>query len=98
MSKLIVNGPVPEGKLIAVQVNADPGWRAFQDGRAVEIETDRLGFMVLHASPAMPAQIELQYRGTMEQRVLALMSAVAWLGSCLLTYVLWRQRQSSVSS
>ena len=48
-SALDVSGPVPAGKVVAVQVNADPGWRATQDGREIAIAQDRLGFMVLHA-------------------------------------------------
>jgi hypothetical protein len=78
MSTLAVEGPVTQESLIAVPVNADPGWRALQDGRPIEIETDRLGFVVLHAASAANAHIELQYRGTIEQRVMAALSAAVW--------------------
>jgi hypothetical protein len=89
-STLTVDGPVPEGRLIAVQVNADPGWRAMQDGRAIAIDRDNLGFMVLHAAAAPAAHIELQYRGTAEQRIMAVLSAMAWVAA--IVGLLWRKR------
>jgi len=80
-SAVTVSGPVPEGHVIALQVSGDPGWRARQDGREIPVEEDRLGFMVLHPSPAPATQIELQYHGTMEQRIMAVVSAMAWIGA-----------------
>ncbi len=53
---LEVSGPVPAGQVVAVQVNADPGWRATQDGREIAIAQDRLGFMVLDPAPAAAAR------------------------------------------
>jgi len=78
-SVLEVSGPVPAGKLVAVQVNADPGWRATQDGREIAIARDGIGFMVLDAAPAAAARIELRYHGTGEQRIMAGVSAAAWV-------------------
>jgi hypothetical protein len=60
-----------------VKVNADPGWRATQDGRPVEITTDRLGFIQL--PPSSTGRIELHYRGTTEQRLMGAVSGVAWI-------------------
>ena len=80
-STLSIEGPAPEGRLIAVQVNADPGWQAMQDGREIEIATDKLGFMVLHPTPAASAHIELRYRGTAEQRIMAGVCAAAWIAA-----------------
>ena len=92
---LVVDGPVPPGKLIAVRVNADPGWHALQDGREIVIDRDRLGFMTLRAAPAAEAHIELSYRGTDEQKMMAAVSAVAWLsalGALAGWGILWRKR------
>jgi uncharacterized membrane protein YfhO len=80
---MAIEGQVPPGKLIAVQVNAHPGWHAFQDGREIAIDRDKLGFMVLRAAPAAATHIELQYRGTIEQRLMTLVSALAWTGAIL---------------
>ena len=76
-----MTGAVREGDLIAVQVNADRGWRAAQDGRDIAITRDKLGFMVLHPSPAAAARIELHYWGTIEQRVMAAICALAWIAA-----------------
>ncbi len=75
-----ITGPVLPGNLVSVQINADPGWRATQDGRAIAVNRDNRGFVVLGALPAAVAHIELRYRGTAEQRVMAAVSAVAWVG------------------
>jgi hypothetical protein len=80
---LEMTGAAPPGHLVAIQVNADPGWRATQDGREINITQDRLGFVVLHPTPAAATRIELGFHGTIEQRITAVVSALAWL------WVLW---------
>ena len=80
---LDVTGPVPPDNVIAVQVSNDDGWQASQDGRDVEITEDRLGFMVLHPTAAAAAHIELRYRGTIEQKIMAVVSVLAWVGAIL---------------
>ncbi len=77
---LAVEGPVPEGMLVSVQVNGDPGWRAVQDGAAIPIESDGMGFVVLRPRPAALARIEMRYEGTGEQRAMAALSVLAWIG------------------
>jgi len=67
--------------LVSVQVNYDPGWRAQQDGRLVAVERDRLGFLVLRADASPLSRINLKYRGSLEQRVMAALSAIVWIGS-----------------
>ena len=80
-SSLTIAGPVPAGDVVALQVNDDPGWSATQDGRAAAIEEDKLGFMVVHASPSPATKIELHYHGTVEQKTMALVSVLAWIGA-----------------
>jgi hypothetical protein len=80
-STLLVTGAAPPGHLVAVQVNADPGWRATQDGHEVPITQDKLGFVVLHPTPAATTQIELRFQGTLEQRIMAALCALAWIAS-----------------
>lgn len=82
-STLAVTGPVQPGQLVGVQVNADAGWHATQDGHEISIAQDRLGFMVLHPTPAAQTHIELRYRGTAEQRIMAGVSAIAWIAALL---------------
>jgi hypothetical protein len=78
---IAIQGPVPEGMRVAVQENADPGWRAFQDGHPIPAEADALGFLVVRPVPAAAAHIELRYEGTTEQRVMALVCGLAWAGA-----------------
>jgi uncharacterized membrane protein YfhO len=77
-----------------VRVNADPGWQALQDGRAIGIETDNLGFMVLRPAAAAATHIELHYRATAEPRLMAVLSALAWLAA-LAALFLWRKPLAS---
>jgi len=56
-SELHVQGPIPGGQLVSVQVNYDPGWRAEQDGRSIAIERDGLGYLLLRANASPAARI-----------------------------------------
>ena len=87
---LAMTGPVREGDAVSVQVNADPGWSATQDGREIAMTRDRLGFIVLHPAAADNTRVELRFGATLEQRLMALVSALAW---CASLYWLWRTRQ-----
>jgi hypothetical protein len=95
---LVIDGPVSDGALVAVQVNADPGWRGWQDGRPIAIEHDRLGFITLRAAPSTATRIDLRYRGTTEQRVLSALSAAAWIGALAALFLAkmksWRSKPS----
>lgn len=82
-SDLWVEGPIPEGRLVSVQVNYDPGWRAEQDGRPIPVERDLLGYLVLRAKASPMAHIHLMYRGRAEQYIMAALSAIVWIGSLL---------------
>lgn len=78
-SRVSVSGTVPPGDVVSLQVNADPGWHATQNGREIPLAADGFGFLVVHALPAAQTTIELDYRGTRQQRVFAALSVAAWL-------------------
>ena len=79
-STVAVSGAVPAGELVELQVNADPGWHAVQDGRTIGVTKDALGFLVLHPMPgSAQTRIEVRYRGSTEQRVMVVLSAIAWI-------------------
>jgi hypothetical protein len=82
-SDLLVQGPIPEGRLASVQVNHDSGWRAEQDGRPIPIERDLLGYLVLRANTSPMAHIHLSYRGRPEQYIMAALSAMVWVASLI---------------
>jgi hypothetical protein len=89
-STFLITGPAPPGELVSVQINADPGWRANQDGQPIPIAQDRLGFITLNPSPSAATRIELRYRGTAEQRIMASVSALGWAAA--LFALLWNRR------
>ena len=94
-SVLEISGAMPEGQSVAVQVNADPGWRATQDGREIAMTRDALGFVVLHPRPAASARVELRYHGTGEQRMMAALSALAWVVSLCGLWLSLRKRTTA---
>jgi hypothetical protein len=88
-SAIDIDGAAAPGEVVSVQVNADPGWRATQNGHAIRIDADRLGFLVLHAAPSAAAHFELRYHGTMEQRLFAVICGLAWVAALV---ALFRKR------
>jgi hypothetical protein len=83
---LVVEGEAPPGRLAAVGVSWDPGWRATQDGTRLAIERDNLGFIIMQPAASKAAHIELRYTGTGEQRLMAALSALAWAALLLLLF------------
>jgi hypothetical protein len=92
-SALEIIGPVPTGLLVSLQVNSDPGWQARQDGREIAVTQDALGFLVLHPAPSPATSVELRYRGTGEQRIMAVLSAATWL---VALFALFRRRAKAL--
>ena len=88
-SRLRLSGPIPEDMLISVAVNFDEGWAASQDGRSIPSAASQLGFLLLHAKASPDSNIVLEYCGTVEQRMMALLSLLTWL-ACV--YFLWKRR------
>ncbi len=80
-SEMVIKGPAPPGMRMHVQVSYDPGWQAWQDGRAIPVEQDQLGQLSLLARPAEEATVLLRFLPTREQELMAALSALAWLAS-----------------
>lgn len=78
-STMRIIGFIRAAQLVSVQINADPGWRAQQDGHPIAADKDDRGFIVLHPDPSPVAQIELHYEGTAEQRIGATVSVLSWI-------------------
>jgi hypothetical protein len=94
VNRIVITGTVRAGDLVAVQVNAADGWKAMQDGREVLWKPDGFGFLVLQAFPGAATRIELQFEGTAEQRVMAMICAIAWMGA-IAGWVITRRRNLS---
>jgi len=80
-SDIHIQGAIPATEVVSLRVNYDSDWRATQDGRPLVIERDPIGYMTLRPAPSPAAHIELNYRGSSEQRIMAALSALVWLGS-----------------
>jgi hypothetical protein len=65
--------------VITTSINASPGWTALQDGSPVPLTANQLGFLVVQARPSTNSTFVLEYRGTLEQRICAGISVLAWL-------------------
>jgi len=74
---------------LLIKISYDPGWRARQDGQALQINRDSQSGM-MRVTPRSASKVELIFGPTREQIVLAAISAAAWLyaGSLLLRRVL----------
>jgi hypothetical protein len=72
------------GQLLLVQETYDPAWKAQAGGRAIPIEKDALGFLLLDPGPG-DGEILLRFGPPLENRVGAAIGAltllaIAWLG------------------
>jgi hypothetical protein len=84
-TRLRIDGSTPESMVMSVQVSYDRGWSATSNGRSVAVERDKLGFMKLRAT----GPVDLEYRGTAEQKAFAVVSMLTWAGALAL---LWKNR------
>lgn len=80
-SEFTVSGEFPQGMLVSAAVNFDPGWKAWQDGQPVPVKENNMGFITVQPRPSPGSRIEFRYEGTLEQRLMAAVSAIAWIGS-----------------
>jgi hypothetical protein len=79
--RLRIEGPIPDGMAVALAVSFDEGWSAYQQGRRIPIERSDLGFMKLTPRAQEASTITLTYRASREQRLMALVSLLAWAAS-----------------
>ena len=98
---LDIDGSVPADRLISVRENAAPGWSATENGLAIPVSADRLGYLVLHPAGGDHSHIELRYNGTAEQRIMALVCALAWIAAVAALFrkdVPWRKSSASMTT
>jgi uncharacterized membrane protein YfhO len=74
---------VETGQLLLVQETYDVAWHAYSGGRAVPVECDALGFMLLDPGPG-DHEVLLQFEPPLENRAggwawVVSMLAVTWL-------------------
>ncbi|MEO8594024.1 MAG: hypothetical protein ABI759_11945 [Candidatus Solibacter sp.] len=91
-SWLAIRGTVRTGDVIALQINADPGWIAHQNSADVPVTQDKLGFMVLHPRPGEHVTVDVAFGPTREAVLLALVSLLAW---CASLFFVFRARRAA---
>ena len=79
-----IEGPIPEGQQVSVSMNWDPGWVALQDRTPLPVGRNELGLIQLSPKPKAHSTILLNYEGTLQQKLFALLSLVGWIGSITL--------------
>lgn len=84
-SRYRIEGPVAAGYEVSVLMNYDPGWKATQGGRRVEIGRNKLGMMQLHPLEGQ-GDIVLEFGAVPQQRLCAGVSLL------VLVLSLWRWR------
>ncbi len=100
-ARVDIDGSVPADRLISVRENAAPGWSATENGLAIPVTADRLGYLVLHPVGGDHSHIELRYNGTAEQRIMAVVCALAWIAAIAALFrkdVPWRKSSASMTT
>jgi hypothetical protein len=85
-SAATISGSVPAGHRVAVAISYEDGWQAWQDGAAIPLERNELGFFTVVPRAAAQTEIQLRYGAPLETRLAAGVSAICWLG-CLLFWL-----------
>ncbi len=76
-----ITGSFPDGYNVTLAISHDSGWTATQNGSPVPIGRNELGFLTLQPRTSSGSTIRLEYRGTREQKAMAAISAVVWIGA-----------------
>jgi hypothetical protein len=95
-SEFVVEGPILPGYILSVLVPYEEGWSATQDDKALPLASDNFKFLMAQPSGAGNSKITFRYRGTPEQRLMGLISALVWL--CAVIRLRREQRQMSARS
>lgn len=81
-----ISGSVPAGYAVSVAMNADPGWRAYQDGKELAVASNGLGMILLRPEARANTRLVLEYAGTGQQKLFAAVSALVWIASISLWF------------
>jgi hypothetical protein len=85
---MLVHAKVEPGQSIVVQETYDPSWQATEDGRALNVHQDVMGFMWIDAPPG-DGEIRLQFVTPLENRIGRMVTIATLL--TLLTMALWQR-------
>jgi hypothetical protein len=78
-SRMTIEGAIPSGYLVFVQVSHHAGWRAYQNDVSIHVEKSPAGYLVLHPTPADRSIIDLRFVGSTQQKTFTALSFAACL-------------------
>jgi uncharacterized membrane protein YfhO len=87
---LRVKARLQPGQRLLVQETYDPSWRGYENGRAVPIAKDAMGFLLLDPGPG-DHDLLLRFETPLENRVGALLTLLAFL---VIAWLAMRRRVS----
>ena len=85
-SRAVITAGLRAGDLISAQISYHPGWRAIVNGARRKIESDAIGFQVIHPECVGACVIDLIYDGGLEMmiaRAIQILAAAVCVILCL---------------
>jgi hypothetical protein len=76
-ARAVISSDLRRGDLVSVQVSYHPGWRALVNGARRRIESDAIGFQVIHPECEGACVIDLIYDGGLEAKIARAMQILA---------------------
>ncbi len=88
-SEAVIEAELTPADVVAVAVSYHPGWEAETGGRALAVDRDGLGLIVVRPQCTGTCTVKLRYTGGREQQVTQALSWIALAGGLILG---WRRR------
>jgi hypothetical protein len=82
-----ISATVGPGQVVSLQINYDPGWQAWVDGRPLRVLRDQIGLTVIEPDRPGACVIDLEFSGGAERRICGAVSLAAVV--VLLGMLLW---------
>lgn len=90
-NRIRIRGEAHPGQVISIQVSYHPGWHAMAGGRPQRVNRDGLGLMWIEPSCDGSCEVELDYDGGWELRILRYVSVATVLAICAVPVVMRRR-------
>jgi hypothetical protein len=82
-----ISTTVAPGQVVSLQINYDPGWQAWVDGRPLRVLRDRIGLTIIDPDRPGKCVIDVEFSGGTERRICSAVSLAAVVA--LLGMLLW---------